>query len=206
MSVAALAPKPLAPAAPVYEPYRWTVKQYDRMVETGMLGPDDRVELLEGVLVNKMPRNPPHDGTIGLLNPLFVRLLPVEWHLRGQSAITLARSEPEPDFAIVRGPAKQYLKRHPRPSDVGLLIEVADSSRLSDRRYKGILYAQAKIPEFWLINLVEGIIEVYTQPRGGKAPTYRQRQDYRPGEQIPLILNNKEIVKLAVSDLCPVTA
>jgi hypothetical protein len=120
--------------------------------------------------------------------------------------LLLARSVPEPDFAIVRGPAKAYLKRHPRPADTGLLIEVADSSRLTDRREKGLWYAEARISEFWLINLVDGLVEVYTEPRAGKVPTYRQRHDYRKRDKVPLVLAGHEIGRLAVSDLCPVTA
>jgi hypothetical protein len=207
MSVAALAPKPVAPAeSPQREQYRFSVAQYQQMVQTGILGPDDHVELLEGWIVQKMSRNPPHDYTLNYINLLLARLLPAIWVLRNQSALILAHSVPEPDFAIVRGPAKQYMKRHPRPADTVLLIEVADSSRMKDRRQKGLWYAEAKIPEFWLVNLVEGIVEVYTQPKGGKAPAYRQRKDYLPGDKVPLRLDAQEIAQIAVSDLCPTKA
>jgi hypothetical protein len=212
MSIAAASRKTAAPAplvkppAPAGTPYRFSVKQYDRMIELGILGPDDRAELIEGVIRTKMSRNPPHDGTLGIINTRLVRLLPDEWVLRNQSAVALARSEPEPDFAVVPGPDEKYLKRHPRAADVVLVIEVADSTRMSDRRYKGMLYAQAKIPEFWLVNLVEGCVEVYSQPKGGKSPAYSERRDYRKGESVPLILEGKELARLSVSDLCRLPA
>jgi hypothetical protein len=204
MSVIATSPRVNIDSPPTL--YQFSVAQYQRLVELGILGPEARVELLEGRIVNKVSRNPPHDGTITLLIPLLLPLVPVEWVLRVQSALVLARSVPEPDFAFVRGPATQYTKRHPRPADVGLLIEVADSSRLTDRREKGLLYAEARIAEFWLINLVEGQVEVYTQPKAGKAPAFKQRRDYRKEERVPLLLDGHQIAQLAVSDLCPVIA
>src|SRR4051795_2309413 len=88
--------------------YRLSVKQYLRMVETGVLTEKDKVELLEGRIVNKMPRNPPHDGTIACFNQSVGQLLPVEWVVRVQSAITTSDSVPEPDLAIVRGPRAMY--------------------------------------------------------------------------------------------------
>jgi Uma2 family endonuclease len=196
--------KPLLTLTPTF--YRFTVAQYQQMVAQGVLGPDDHVELLEGWIAQKMARNPPHDNSLNVTNRLLVRMLPDEWFLRNQSAIILAHSVPEPDFSIVRGPASLYADRHPRPADIALLIEIADSTLLQDRQQKGLLYAQARIPEFWLINLVETRVEVYTQPKGGKAPAYKQRQDYKSGAEVPLVLGGKEIGRLAVSALCPVKA
>src|SRR5438105_1895074 len=103
------------PQAQVPAFYRFSVEQYDRMVETGILTGEDRVELLDGWVIEKMPHNPPHDGTILVLQrPIWMRL-PDDWLLRIQSAITLDTSKPEPDLAIVKGPAEIYLQRHPLP-------------------------------------------------------------------------------------------
>jgi Uma2 family endonuclease len=186
--------------------YRFSVEQYLKMVQHGVLGPDDHVELLEGWVVQKVSRNPPHDCVLNIINQLLTRLLPDDWALRNQSAIVLARSVPEPDISIVRGPLLRYAKDPPHATDVAMLIEVADSSRLTDRKQKGLWYAEAKIPEFWLVNLVENQVEVYTVPKGGKAPAYRQRRDYRKSEKVPLILGGSEITRIPVSQLCPVTA
>ncbi len=202
MTVAAAKTRPAAQDPPNYTLYQLSVEQYDRMVETGILGPDDRVELREGWIVEKVSHKPPRARCIGRLTKRLLPVLPEAWELRCQTPIALARSEPEPDFAIIRGPDERYASRHPRPDDIGLLIEVADSSRLGDRRYKGELYAKAKIGDYWIVNLVERIVEVYSQPKGGKTPAYRKRVDYRPGEQVPPRLDGAEIALLDVAALC----
>ena len=125
--------------------YRFSVAQYQRMIEFGILTPEDRVELLENWLVLKTPSNPLHDSTLQpMLRPLL-RVLPSGRDLRIQAGVTLTDSQPEPDFAIVRGSAADYENRHPGPADVGLVIEVADSSLLRDQRDKTRIYARAGI-------------------------------------------------------------
>src|SRR6266699_2669605 len=121
---------------------RFSVARYQRMIEAGILTPEDKVELLENYVVLKMPRNPRHDSTIQrMLEKLFPRR-PAGWSLRVQSAVTLPDSQPEPDFAFVRGSAADYETRHPGPGDVGLVIEVADSSLLRDQQDKTRIYAR----------------------------------------------------------------
>jgi hypothetical protein len=208
MSVAARITNPVAQpvqAAPAPILYRFSVEQYDRMAELGIFGGDDRAELIEGLIVRKMTQNPPHPRAVTRLMKQLIPLLPKDWDLRVQGPIALARSRPEPDFAVVRGPDKRYADRHPRPAEIGLLIEVGDSSFLSDRRSKIPLYAAARIVEVWLVNLVEGQVEVYAHPRGGKSPAYREQRDYRAGEEVPLVIGGKELARLAVSDLCLLT-
>src|SRR5262249_43084979 len=116
--------------------YRFSVEQYHRMIETGILTTNDRAELLQAWIAPKMPQNPPHAGTVTRIMRRLTPILSEEWLLRVQSAITLTGSEPEPDLAIVKGPEEVYFRRHPRPRDIGLLIEVADSSLLHDRHWK----------------------------------------------------------------------
>jgi Uma2 family endonuclease len=183
--------------------YRFSVKQYHRLVELGILNDNDRVELLEGYIVDKMPQNPPHGAAIVRITKRMARVIPDEWLLRVQLPITFRTSEPEPDFAIVAGPEERYVVRIPIPRDVELFMEVADSSLLTDRRLKGPLFASAKIPQYWIINLVERKIEVYSHPRGGMKPAYRDRRDYGVGELVPLILGSREICLIAVRDLLP---
>src|SRR5262249_16025360 len=107
-------------------------------------------------------------------------------------------SEPEPDIAIARGEEGTYDARHPRPGDLGVLMEVGDSTALADRRYKGELYARAKVPEFWLINVVSRTIEVYTRPRGAK---YQKKVDYSEKQSVPLVLDGVKIAEIPVSEL-----
>src|SRR6516162_4227708 len=107
---------------------RFSVARYQRMIETGILTAEDKVELLENYVVLKMPRNPPHDGTIQLITETLGRVVPPRWRLRVQLTLVLSDSQPEPDFTIVRGDARTYLSRHPGPADTGLVIEVANAS------------------------------------------------------------------------------
>jgi Uma2 family endonuclease len=183
---------------------RFSVAEYHRLIELGMLTEDDNIELLEGYLVHKMSRNPPHDAAIQKGMKRWLRVLPAGWDLRVQSAITLTESEPEPDFAIVRGDENAYLTRHPTAADIGLVVEVSDSTLPGDRDDKGRIYARAGIPCYWIVNLVDGQIEGYTSPSGPVAdPKFAQRVDYRPGDSVPLILGGTTVVQVAVQDLLP---
>ncbi len=179
---------------------RFSVAQYHKMVATGILGPDDEVELLEGWIVNRTPQNPPHSGALGRANRSLARVLPAKWSLRIQCPITLRDSEPEPDVALARGAEGTYDARHPRPADLGVLMEIGDSTALADRRYKGELYARAKVPEFWLINVVDRTIEVCTKPRRGK---YQKTLVYTEKQTVPLVLDGVKVAELAVSELLP---
>ncbi len=183
---------------------RFSVARYQRMVEHGILTPDDKVELLENYVVLKMPRNPPHDGTIDIVDAAVRPRVPSGWLLRVQQAIVLADSQPEPDFAVVRGTPRSYLARHPGPADVGLIVEVADSSLLRDQRDKTRIYARGGIPCYWIINLVDERVEVYTLPSGPAAvPTYGAFQTFQPGDAIPLVLDGDTAGTVAAADLLP---
>jgi Uma2 family endonuclease len=183
---------------------RFTVDEYHRLTELGILTEDDKLELIEGYLVLKMPRNPPHDGTIHRVLKRLGKILPSGWDVRIQSAITLADSEPEPDLAIVREDSDGYTTRHPTAADVGLVIEVADSTLAGDRTDKARIYARAGIECYWIVNLVDRQVENYTSPSGPVAlPAYGQRQDYRTGDTVPLTLAGTATVGLPVQDLLP---
>ncbi len=183
---------------------RFSVARYQKMIEAGILTSDDKVELLENYVVLKMPRNPLHDSALqGMLRPML-RPLPPSWDIRIQSAITLIDSQPEPDFAIVRGSAVDYQNRHPGPADIGLLIEVADSSLLRDQRDKTRIYARGGIAFYWVVKSVDMRIEVYTQPSGPTAvPAYGSFQVYQPGDAIPLVLDGVTVGTIPVADLLP---
>jgi len=183
--------------------YRLTVDQYLSMGAGEIIPPDVRTELLDGYVVNKMTPNPPHATAVTLVSDQVREPLPREWLIRAQLPLVLKGSVPEPDIAVVRGPARRYVARHPGPRDAGLIIEVSDTSLLSDRLDKGPLYAQAKLPVYWIVNLIEEVIEVYTSPRAGKQPGYLERQDYGKDAKVPLIIAGQEFGRLAVKDLLP---
>jgi Uma2 family endonuclease len=183
---------------------RFSVDEYHHMIEAGFFAHDERFELLEGWIVPKITRHPPHDVAIDLAQDMIRPLLPDGWRMRIQCAITTQDSEPEPDIAVVRGPARRYAARHPGPEDIGLLIESADASVDEDRTLKGRVYARAKIPIYWLLNLVDRRVEVYTDPSGpAPEPSYRQRRDFGPDETVPFVLDGKEAGRIAVRDLLP---
>lgn len=183
---------------------RFTVDEYHRMIDAGILDEDDNVELLEGHVVLKMPRNPSHDGTIQIVAKQFSRSLPSGWEVRVRSAITLPDSEPEPDVTLASGDERTYLINHPRPADLGFVVEVANTTLAGDRADKGRMYARANIPTYWIVNLIDRQIEVYTQPSGPTAtPAYAQRQDYGPGATVPLSLGGVVVATVPVVDLLP---
>lgn len=178
---------------------RFSVAAYHRIVASGALTSEDKVELLENYLVRKMPHNPPHDSTIQrMLRPLL-RSLPGGWDVRVQSAITLSDSEPEPDFAIVRGSSADYEGHHPFASDVGLVIEVADTSLSRDRHDKGRIYANASIPNYWVVNLLDRRIEAYSGAEA--AAEYAASQFYHVGDAIPVVLDGASVAVIPVAEL-----
>ncbi len=183
---------------------RFSVARYQRMIEAGILTSEDKVELLENYVVLKMPRNPPHDGTLDLIKAAIPARTPSGWLPRIQQTVVFPDSQPEPDLALVRGTPRSYLTRHPGPADVGIIIEVADSSLLRDQRDKTRIYARGGIPCYWIINLVDRRIEVYSQPSGPTAvPAYSAFQIYQPGDVIPLILDGSIVGTVPADELLP---
>jgi Uma2 family endonuclease len=178
------------------------------MVRAGILTDDDQVELLEGFLVTKMPKNPPHIVATDLLQRVLSRVIPAGWFVSMQNPLTTKSSEPEPDAKVVKGDPRMYLKRKPGPKKVPLAIEVADKSLKRDRGVKKRTYAAAKIPTYWIINLVDRCVEVYTEPTGPASsqnpdPDYRKFQRFGPGDSVPVILGGREVGRIAVDELLP---
>jgi Uma2 family endonuclease len=199
------AAEPLPPAVPPPRLMRrFSVDEYHRLIEAGFFAHDERYELLDGWIIHKMSRNPPHQLVILLLEEVLDPLLPSGWIRMTQGAVTLSRSEPEPDVAIVRGPRRRYRDHKPGPAEIGVVIEVADSSFRDDRTVQGPIYAGDTLPVYWIINIPDLCIEVYTDPTGpAEAPAYRHLRTYRPPEEIPLSLDGREVARIPVRDLLP---
>ncbi len=184
--------------------WRLSVAQYHAMIRCGILTADDPVELLEGWLVTKMPKNPAHRVATRSTLKALERIVPAGWYVDAQEPITLETSEPEPDVMVVRGETRQYHDRHPGPADLALAVEVADTTLQRDRGSKKRAYARARIPAYWIINLVENQLEVYADPSGpAEEPDYRQRQDYGPTDTVPVWIEGREIGRLPVRELLP---
>ncbi len=183
---------------------RLSIEQYHAIIQAGILTDDDSVELLEGWLVFKMPKNPPHRVTTRLVRTALENILPPGWYVDSQEPITLSNSEPEPDIVVVRGDTRQYLDRHPGAEDIALIIEVSDTTLQRDRTVKKRIYARAGIAIYWIVNLVEGLVEVYSQPLVEvEQPDYSQRLDFGRSAVIPIIIEGREIGAIAVDALLP---
>lgn len=180
---------------------RFSVEQYHRMIASGVLTEDDRVELIEGWVVRQMAKGPEHEYSTGEGQELLRSLLPPGWHVRSQAPITLSESEPEPDLSVVRGTRRDYRDRHPGPDDIALVVEVADSSLLTDRR-KGAVYARAGIPEYWIVNLEDSVLEVHSEPRPGD-DGYASCRVLRVGAQAPVTIASREAGRIDVAGLMP---
>jgi Uma2 family endonuclease len=183
---------------------RFSLQEYQQLIANGILPEGDAVELLEGWITPMSPHNPRHDGTLTLIQKALEPLLPSKWFVRVQSAIHTKDSAPEPDLAVVRGPYRRYMTRHPKPADIALLIEVADSSREIDLGMKSRIYASAGIPEYWVIDLCNSRVEVFQDPRAaGSAATYRTHETYGRDDQILIRIDDVNCGKLSVVDLLP---
>ncbi len=144
--------------------HRFTVDDYEQMIEYGILNENHRVELIRGEIVDKMSIGERHGACVKRLNELFFTLSSKRVTVSIQDPIRLADSEPEPDVALLQHRADYYLKAKPRPNDVLLVIEVADTTLDYDREVKGPMYAEAGIREYWIVNLVDDCLEVHRQP------------------------------------------
>ena len=192
------------PAVPAETIWRLSVEQYHQMIRTGILTEDDPVELLEGWLVAKMPRNPPHRLATQLARVALEGLLSSSWFVDAQEPITTRDSEPEPDVVVVRGNRRDYARRHPGPEDIGMVVEVAESSLPRDRGIKMRLYASAGIPVYWILNLAESRLEVYSDPTGPvEVPGFRVHTDYSVTDEVPVVVDGNEIGRISVRELLP---
>ena len=174
----------IAPPLPLH---RVTVEQYHRLGEIGVLTPEDKVELLEGWIVEKMNQRPIHGFIVAMLTELIQEQLPKTFKLRCQLPITTQRSEPEPDIAIIQGNHAAFRNRHPGGEDCRLIIEVADTSLEKDRA-KASIYREAGVQEYWIINISESCIERYDFTNPTSLPT----PEIIPStSQISITLNNQ---------------
>jgi Uma2 family endonuclease len=182
---------------------RWTRREYERLIELGVFAPGERLELIDGVLLVKEPQGALHFSAIRLLQDTLSRVLGDSWEIRAQGPIALdARSEPEPDIAVVQGTFRDYVLEH--PARASLVIEVSDATLAIDRR-KGGVYARAGVPDFWIVNLVDRRLEIYRSP--ARSPQSRFGWTYSDVRHVgrselvtPLIL---PAARIPVSDLVP---
>lgn len=189
----------VVPGDPIY---RLSVAQYHDMIQSGILTDDDPVELLEGWLVTKIPKSPRHSFATQETRDVLAEIIPQGWHINVQEPITTDDSEPEPDVLVVRGSRRDYIERHPAPAEVALVIEVADATLQRDRTLKERLYASAGITTYWILNLQDEQLEVYTEPTGeGEQATYARRTIYKASDSVPVVLDGVEVGQLSFQSL-----
>lgn len=181
-----------------------TVQQYQEMGRLGILTNDDRVELLEGVIFKRMPIFPPHTGTVLRLTDTIKPKLPNGWRYRQEQPIILSDGEPMPDGVVATGTDDDNFRFHPVGKDVALVVEVCDSTLDRDRSIKLRSYARAGIICYWIINLIDRQVEVYTKPDATAAvPTYGSTEILKPGQKVPLSIDGQVLTQIAVDELLP---
>lgn len=175
--------------------HKLDVDAYDRMADAGILGQDDRVELIDGELIDMAPIGQGHAGIVNGLNRALVLACGDRAVVSPQNPVRLDRwNEPQPDFAVFRPRADFYATgERPTPSDVLLLVEVADSSLRFDRTVKLPLYARARIAELWIVDCKSQVLDAYRRPADGG---YGEMTTHRPGERLARALAPEIIVKL----------
>jgi Uma2 family endonuclease len=177
--------------------HRWSLDAYEHMAETGVFHPAERVELIDGTIYDLTPQSSRHATGVRLVEEALRALCPQGYDLRVQMPLALAPSSaPEPDLAVVPGSLRDYRDAH--PTTARLVVEISDSSLAYDRERKLPVYARAGIPEAWIVNLGEGVLEVYRRPAGS---TWRSRSTLRPPQSIsPLLAPD---VAIPVATLLP---
>ena len=144
---------------------KFTIEEYHQLVDLGFFTENDRIELIKGEIIEMAPKRTPHSVCNSILFGELYRLLSDRANVRGQEPITLpSNSEPEPDVVIARKKNDNYLSAHPTAADIILVIEISDSTLKYDRETKLSLYAEAGINNYWIVNLIDNHLEVYTNP------------------------------------------
>jgi Uma2 family endonuclease len=183
---------------------RFTVEQYHQMIAAGVFPEGLRVELFEGAIVHMTPVGTPHRGAVLSLLALLNKLVDgTGWHACSQQPIGLASSEPEPDLSIVRGAPQDYFEHHPSPSELALVVEVADSSLAFDRGPKAKLYAAAGIPEYWIVNLIDRQVEVFGEPATDSNPLcgYQRRSVVK--DEVAFTLEGRQLGNIRLTEILP---
>ena len=197
MSTATTTPPRVLPP----RPHRITVDEYERIIEAGVLEDPSRVELIDGEMVDKMGKSAEHGYTTKKTITALGGRLPSGWTWRSEQPVRIPDfDEPEPDVTVVRGTDEDYEHKLPTAADVALLIEVSSSTLVQDRGKRLLVYAKGRIPVYWIVNLVNRQVEVYSRP--GKNG-YRSHKTYASGQQVPLTIGGQELPPIAVDDLLP---
>ena len=203
MSIGATESTLPGPAASPSRPphYRFTVAQFSHLLRDGTIGPRERVELIDGLVATKVSKNPPHILVGKLLFSSLQGIVPAGWHVTKDDDIVVSdHDQPQPDLAVVRGSPRDYQHRYATAADIALAADISESTLASDRLVKMPRYASGDIPAYWIVNLVDEQVEVYTKPVGA---TYTDRTVFTRGQEIPVMIDGRVAGRIAVSEILP---
>ena len=182
--------------------YRLTVDEYEAMVVSGHFGKGNRIHLIDGILVRKMTKKPPHVIACERTRNALLRIAQPGWRVMTEAPVRIPGfNEPEPDLAVVRGDAQdeEFERRHPGPADIFLLVEVSHSTLDEDLKMAGI-YAAAGIPFYWVLDVIRGQVVVYSQP----GPSgYGACDILMPGHALPVVIDRVEVGEIPVAEILP---
>jgi Uma2 family endonuclease len=181
-------------ATPAEDFRRWTREEYERLGEQGFFRHDERVELLDGVIYEMSPQKSWHAAAIQALQENLLPVFGKGYSVRFQLPLALSfNSQPEPDVAVVRGHWRKYVDAH--PTTAVLVVEVADTTLLQQReRRKRAIYAQAGIPDYWVLNRRAACLEVYREPRDG---SYQSRTVLKTGDFVSPLASPEDSIPIA---------
>lgn len=186
------------PSDPIW---RITVDQYHAMIRAGILQSGDPVEMIEGWLVGRGSKSPPHRIATRSAREAIEALVPPGWYVETQEPITLPDSEPEPDVCVIRGRTRDYTDRHPAARDVALVVEIADATLERDLNLKKRAYARAGIAVYWVVDLPNRVLHCFSSP--SPKGEYLECLHYSAGMRVPLMVEGAVAGEISVDALLP---
>ena len=186
-------------------PYRLSVEQFLKMIVAGVFPDEARVELIRGRLIKRMTKYTPHNFAVDALAERLRDLVAPGHRVREEKSVDIGQhSRPEPDIAVARGPRDAYQTRDPQAENLVLVVEVSHSTYRKDRGPMWGLYAEAGVPVYWVVNISQKQIEVYSDPAGkGRAAEYRRAETFAAGAEAPVVIAGVEVGKVAVNEILP---
>jgi Uma2 family endonuclease len=181
--------------------YRMTLEKYESLIASGFFSKRDDVHLINGYLVNRMAESPLHGAVCEAIRLAIEAILLAMWHTRSEKGLRIPSqiSVPRPDLVIARGAPRDYLARYPEPADTALVVEVSYTSLDEDRAMADI-YGAGGIPVYWIVNLLDGQVEVYSDPG---PDGYRTHEVLAPGHVLHVVVDGVEIGEIAVAEILP---
>ena len=175
---------------------KWTVDQYFAVCETGIVRAEDRVELLDGEIIEKTGQDFLHIDGVRIMIEALQEVFGREFNVSGQLPVRTVNSVPEPDVVVLRGRARAFVGRYPRPDEIVLVGEIANSTLKTDRDQKAAIYAHAGFAEYWILNVADRQLETFRNPL--PSGVYGEARIYQRGESVTI-----DDRTLVIDDLLP---